>query len=107
MEETLLEGEEMGNNRRFLWIQDCINHFGVIIFFSLISLLGGADHDRPIQLYTICGYTGMAYTPYGAIDCTATQANITKDIMQLSQLTTRLRLYAADWYVWARCHYDW
>ncbi|KAG8815547.1 hypothetical protein FRC17_000669 [Serendipita sp. 399] len=41
-------------------------------------------------------FWGLAYTPYGAIDCSATQANVTKDIKQLSQLTTRLRLYAAD-----------
>ncbi|PVF92760.1 glycoside hydrolase [Serendipita vermifera] len=41
-------------------------------------------------------FWGIAYTPRGAIDCTAEQEHIKKDIMQLSQLTTRLRLYAAD-----------
>ncbi|CAG8593941.1 9810_t:CDS:2 [Acaulospora colombiana] len=44
-------------------------------------------------------FWGIAYTPRGAIDCTADQDHIKKDIMQLSQLTTRLRLYAADWFV--------
>ncbi|KIM19637.1 glycoside hydrolase family 17 protein [Serendipita vermifera MAFF 305830] len=56
----------------------------------------GQQPSFPLDPRLKNSFWGIAYTPYGAIDCTATQANVTKDIMQLSQLTTRLRLYAAD-----------
>ncbi|KAL1405860.1 hypothetical protein Q8F55_007538 [Vanrija albida] len=43
-------------------------------------------------------FWGMAYDPDGAIlpMCGALQANVTRDIQILSQLTTRLRLYGAN-----------
>ena len=43
-------------------------------------------------------FWGMAYEPQGGLypACGATQANVTRDIQMLSQLTTRLRLYGAN-----------
>ncbi|KZT52941.1 glycoside hydrolase family 17 protein [Calocera cornea HHB12733] len=43
-------------------------------------------------------FYGLDYVPYGAYapDCQITQNNVTEDIVLLSQLTTRLRLYSAE-----------
>ncbi|KAG8752023.1 hypothetical protein FRC14_007437 [Serendipita sp. 396] len=57
---------------------------------------GDGQPSFPLDPKLHNSFWGLAYTPYGAIDCSASQANVTKDIRQLSQLTTRLRLYAAD-----------
>lgn len=57
---------------------------------------GNSGQGFPLDSRLHNSFWGLAYTPYGAIDCTATQANVTKDMQLLSQLTTRLRLYASD-----------
>ena len=71
--------------------------WGCVFPSSPLPSNGAADPD-PFRGHAVAVYTNrIAYSPYGSIDCTATQANVTRDMKQLSQLTTRLRLYAADW----------
>ncbi|KZP00414.1 glycoside hydrolase family 17 protein [Calocera viscosa TUFC12733] len=43
-------------------------------------------------------FYGLGYVPYGAYepDCQITQNNVTEDIVLLSQLTTRVRMYSAE-----------
>ncbi|KAG0152166.1 hypothetical protein CROQUDRAFT_667483 [Cronartium quercuum f. sp. fusiforme G11] len=43
-------------------------------------------------------FYGMAYSPDGALlpDCGASQANVTRDIANMAQLTPRIRLYGSD-----------
>lgn len=55
-----------------------------------------SNFDKDDRLHKV--FWGMAYQPDGAIPpmCGATQANVTRDIQILSQLTTRLRLYGAN-----------
>jgi hypothetical protein len=94
----VVEVSRMASNHHSPWTQGCtIRSGGACLWFPWED---GVDSD--------CAMYRIAYTPYGAIGCTATQANVTKDIKQLSQLTTRLRLYAADWSVhidrWANMH---
>jgi len=75
---------------------------------ACIGHSGGISHrlenNKPVYLMLIILFsilTRIAYTPYGAIlpQCGATLQNVTEDIKLLSQLTPRIHLYAADWYV--------
>ncbi|KAL1406683.1 hypothetical protein Q8F55_008389 [Vanrija albida] len=56
----------------------------------------GGDFAKDDRLHKV--FWGMAYDPEGAVPpmCGAKQAEVTKDIQILSQLTTRLRLYSAN-----------
>ncbi|WVF68708.1 hypothetical protein IAT40_003480 [Kwoniella sp. CBS 6097] len=63
------------------------------------TLTSGGDpskFDKDDRLHQ--SFWGFAYTPQSALPpwCGATQANVTRDIQLLSQVTTRLRLYGAN-----------
>ncbi|MBW0538823.1 hypothetical protein O181_078538 [Austropuccinia psidii MF-1] len=69
-----------------------------MVFQSFIPLLSfliavGAQKNSISR-----SFWGMAYSPAGSIlpQCGSTQADVTRDITLLAQLTPRIRLYAAD-----------
>ncbi|KAL7420504.1 hypothetical protein Q5752_004454 [Cryptotrichosporon argae] len=63
---------------------------------TTLSSSDPANFTKDDRLHQV--FWGFAYEPDGVIlpDCTATQANVTRDIQLLSQLTTRLHLYGAN-----------
>lgn len=65
---------------------------------ALVSLLTVTTSIYAQQNQLIRSFYGMAYSPNGALlpYCGASQPNVTRDIVQLAQLTPRIRLYGAD-----------